>query len=149
MALSLVLAAGSASAAGTTTERDRLQCLNTARRDLGRCVKDAQQRCRVEFRGRLPDCLGGPTCPDACTGTFDRCQEPLLVDRDGCRLACQADQKVAMRGCRIAEDKTACRSLVRKKAITCKRRCVRGAEGPLKACSATFSDCLRACALAE
>lgn len=133
-------------AAGSGAERDRLQCLGNVRRDLGLCMKAARERCETEFRGRLPDCLGGPACPSACTDAFDACQEPLLADRDGCRLACQADQKAAIKGCRIAEDKPACRTGARTKAVKCKAACVRSAEAPLRACRTTFGDCLRACA---
>lgn len=133
-------------AAGTATERDRLQCLGTVRRDLGLCMKAARERCEAEFRGRLPDCLGGAACPGACTETLDRCEEPLLADRDGCRLACQADQKVGIQGCRTAEDRPACRSAVRTKAVKCKARCTHGADAPLRACRNTFGECLRACA---
>ncbi|HSG00760.1 MAG TPA: hypothetical protein VLA20_06495, partial [Vicinamibacterales bacterium] len=80
-------------AAGASTERDRLECLGTIRRDLGLCIKTARDTCQGEFRERLPECLGGPACPGACVAALDRCEEPLLADRDGCRLACQADQK--------------------------------------------------------
>lgn len=136
-------------AAGTATERERLQCLGTVRRDLGLCIKAARERCETEFRGRLPDCLGGAACPGACTDALDRCEEPLLADRDGCRLACQADQKVAIQGCRLAEDKPACRSVARTKAVKCKARCTRASEAALRACRTTFGDCLRACAGGE
>lgn len=138
-----------APAAGTTTERDRLQCLGTVRRDLGLCMKAARERCQAEFRGRLPDCLGGAECPTACTDALDRCEEPLLADRDGCRLACQGDQKAAIQGCRLADDKPACRSAVRTKAVKCKARCTRTADRPLRACRTVFGECLRACARGE
>jgi hypothetical protein len=144
-----VLAALSASAAGPTAERDRLQCLGTARRDLGLCIKTSRQRCETEFRARLPNCLGGPACPGACVETLDRCEEGPLADRDGCRLACQSDQKVAMQGCRLAEDKPACRDLVRAKAVKCKGRCTRGSETALRACHGAFSGCLSDCAHAK
>lgn len=149
MAVIVVLAAASTVAAGTTTERDRLECLGTVRRDLGRCINAARERCEGEFRRGLPDCFGGPSCPDACVSTFDRCEEPLVADRDGCRLACQADQKVAIRGCRISDDKPACRSLARTEAVACKARCTQGSAAPLRACNEAFSDCLRACARVE
>lgn len=135
--------------ADATTEHDRLECLGRVRKELGLCLKQAQQRCQTEFRGRLPACLGGAACSDACIASLDACEEPLLADRDGCRLACQADQKVAIRGCRLAEDKPACRSVARTKAVKCKERCTRGSGAPLRACRTTFGECLRACARTE
>jgi len=145
----VVLAVASSVAAGPATERDRLQCLGTIRRDLGRCITAARERCEIEYRRGLPDCLGGAACPDGCVTSFDACQEPQVVDRDGCRLACQSDLKVAIRGCRLAKEPPACRSLARTKAIECKGRCTRGAAAPLRACNAAFTECLRACARVE
>jgi len=138
-----------ASAADTTAVRDRLDCLNRVRRDQGICLKVARERCETEFRGKLPGCFGGPACPSGCAATLDACLEPLLADRDGCRLACQADQKVAIQGCRLAADRESCRRDARVKAVKCKDRCGRIIEAPRRACRAGFDDCLRSCAESE
>jgi hypothetical protein len=116
------------------------------RRDQGVCIRQAQERCQQEFRGRLGGCFGGPDCPQRCLETGDACEKEPKLERDGCRLACQADGRVGLQGCRIEVDRDACRKTVRTKTLKCREQCNRRAAPALQQCRNALADCLRACA---
>jgi hypothetical protein len=131
------------------TEQERLECLGRIRRDYGVCVRQAEDRCRQELEGRLGGCLGGPECPNACLASQETCAKQPLLERAGCRLACQADGRVAQQGCRVEVDRDACRRTVRVKAMKCKEQCNRRAAPEIQRCRDAFAECLRACAHKE
>jgi len=131
------------------TEQERLQCLDRVRRDYGVCVREAQDRCRQDLEGRLGRCFGSPECPNACLATEKDCSKQPLLERDGCRLACQADGRVGQQGCRVEVDRDACRRTVRVKAMKCKEQCNRRAAPAIQRCRDGSSECLRACAHGE
>jgi hypothetical protein len=149
MLLAAVLPALLAGPAAGGTEQDRLECLGRIRRDYGTCVREAQDRCRQELEGRLGGCFGGPACPDACLAAQKDCSKQPLLERDGCRLACQADGRVAQQGCRVEVDRDACRRTVRVKGTKCKEQCNRRATPEIQRCRDAFSECLRDCARKE
>ena len=128
------------------SEQERLQCLGRLRSDYGACVRQAQERCQTEFQSRLGGCLGGPECPDACLATERDCTKEPLFERDGCRLACQSDAKVAQQGCRLDADPEQCKRTARTKGVKCKQACTRSAQPRVQACRDASSECLRACA---
>jgi hypothetical protein len=101
------------------------------------------------MEGRLGGCFGGPECPTACLGAQEACVKEPLFERDGCRLASQADGRVAQRGCRVEVDRDACRRTARVKAMKGKRQCNRRAAPRIQGCRDAFSECLRACAKEE
>lgn len=136
-------------AAGATQEQERLGCVSRIRREFGSCVRDTQARCRGEFEERLGGCFGGPECPGACVAAEAACSKQPLLERAGCRLACQADGRVAQQGCRVEVDRQACRRTVRVKAVKCREQCNRRAGPAIGRCRDAFSDCLRACARQE
>ena len=139
----LLLAAG---AAAETGPQARLECLGRVRRDLGQCMQRAREACRSEFETHLPGCFPGSSCPTDCLRTEESCLAEPLADRDGCRLACQADQKVGLKGCKIAAEPGDCRRTVRMKGSKCKTNCARMVESALQGCKAAFDDCIRGCA---
>jgi hypothetical protein len=143
-----VLLAGPA--AGATEQQkqsqERLECLGRIRRDFGTCVRDAQTRCRQEFEGRLGGCFGGPECPGACVTTEQQCSKQPMLERNGCRLACQADAKVEQQGCKIEVDRESCRRTARVKLIKCRDQCNRRAAPAVQQCRDAFQQCLQACA---
>ncbi|HWP67629.1 MAG TPA: hypothetical protein VNO26_17150 [Candidatus Limnocylindria bacterium] len=141
-----VLPALLAGPAAGATEQERLECLGRIRRDFGSCMREAQTRCRQQFEARLGGCFGGPECPQACLAAERTCSKQPLLERDGCRLACQADARVEQRGCRIEVDREACRRTVRVKAIKCREQCNRRAGPAVLRCREQFSECLRTCA---
>jgi hypothetical protein len=128
------------------TEQERLECLGRIQRDYGVCVHQAQERCRQELEGRLGGCFGGAECSDECLASQNACTKEPLLGRTGCRLACQADGRVAQQGCRVEVDRDACRRMVRMKSMKCKEQCNRRAAPMLQRCREAFSECLRACA---
>lgn len=140
------LLAGSAAGA---TEDERLECVGRIRRDYGMCLREARDRCQQALEGRLGGCFGGPECPNRCLASQADCSQQPLLERDGCRLACQADGRVAQRGCRVEVDRDACRRTVRVKAMKCKEQCNRRAGPAIHRCGDGFSECLRACARKE
>lgn len=148
MFLAVLLPALPIAPAAAATEEERLECLGRLRRDLGTCLRDAHTRCRGEFEGRLDGCFSRPECPAGCLAAQEECRKPLLLERDGCRLACQADGRVAQRGCRVEVDQDACRRTQRVKTMKCRYRCNRKASPALQGCRNTFSECLRGCAAA-
>jgi hypothetical protein len=142
--LAVTLPALLAGPAAGATEQERLTCLGRLRSDYGRCLRDAQAHCRQEFEERLGGCFGGPDCPGGCLATERECSKQPLLERDGCRLACQADGRVA-----VEVDREACRRTVRMKAAKCRAQCDRRVGPALGSCRDAFSDCLRACARKE
>ena len=141
----LLLATG---AAAETQPRAQLECLGRVRRDMGQCMQKARDACRMDFEARLPDCFPGSPCPTDCLQVEKACLAEPMSDRDGCRLACQADQKVGLKGCKVAAEPAACRRSVRIKGSKCKTHCARMVEPALQGCKATFDDCIRGCASA-
>ena len=144
-----VLLAGPAAGAQDPKQKqqqERLECLARIRHDFGSCVHDAQTRCRQEFEGRLGGCFGGPECPGACVATEQECSKQPLLERDGCRLACQADAKVEQQGCKIEVDRESCRKTARVKLTKCREQCSRRADPAVQHCRDAFSACLQACA---
>jgi hypothetical protein len=135
--------------AAGATEQERLECLTRTRREYGTCLRDAQERCRTEFEGRLGGCFPGPECPTACLGAQEACMKEPVFERNGCRIACQADGRVARQGCRVEVDREACRRTARVKAIKCKDQCNRRAAPAIQRCRDEFSDCLGVCAKQE
>jgi hypothetical protein len=138
-----VLLAGPAAGA---TESERLQCLGRLRGDYGRCLRQAQAECQGDFRGKLGGCFGGPACPDRCLAAEEACLKDPLFERDGCRLACQADGRVARQGCSVEVDREACRRTARLKTVKCREQCNRRAAPLVRGCREDLSECLRACA---
>jgi len=146
----MLLAAGAPApakgpAAGAA-EQERLDCLGRLQREQGGCIRQAQERCQQEFRERLGGCFGGPSCPEQCLATGDECEKEPKLERDGCRIACQADGRVGQQGCRIEVDRDGCRRTVRTKTLKCREQCNRRATPPLQRCRNALADCLRACA---
>jgi hypothetical protein len=139
----LLLTTGAAAETGPAA---KLECLGRVRRDMGQCMQKARDACRRDFETHLPGCFPGSPCPTDCLQAEERCRTEPLTDRDGCRLACQADQKVGLRGCKIAEDPSDCRRTVRVKGSKCKSHCARMFDPALQTCKATFDDCIRGCA---
>jgi hypothetical protein len=149
MLVAAMLPALLAGSAAGGTEHERLECLGRIRRDQGMCLRAAQEHCQREFEGRLGGCFGSPECSDACLATQAACSKQPLLERAGCRLACQADGRVARKGCGAEVDRDACRRTVRVKAMKCKEQCTRRAAPAIQRCRDAFSECLLACASKE
>ena len=143
-----VLLAGPAAGASEQQKQtqERLECLGRIRRDFGTCVRDAQTRCRQEFEGHLGGCFGGPECPTGCVTTEQQCSKQPMLERNGCRLACQADAKVEQQGCKIEVDREGCKKTARVKLIKCRDQCNRRAQPLVQRCRDEFQQCLQACA---
>jgi hypothetical protein len=146
LAATLLLFAGGSDAA----DRSTAQCMRTARTEMSQCLRDAQERCETQFRDGLGGCFQGSasTCLTGCLRTDERCREEPQETKQGCRLACTADQKVLLRGCKVEPDMATCQAAAKKKTTECRQECAKTAGPNLRACKDRFAACLEQCARA-
>ena len=92
-------------------------------------MRDATVRCDQAFKGDLGTCFGGDNaCVQGCIRDHERCIEEPLSKREGCRIACAADQKVAVQACKSKADMQACQQAAKQKGAECKQQLRRRRE---------------------
>jgi hypothetical protein len=146
LAAALLVFAGESDAA----DRSAAQCMRTARTGMSQCLRDAQARCEQQFHGGLRGCFEGSaaTCLTGCLRNNERCREEPQETRQGCRLACTADQRVLMRDCKVEPDMAGCQARAKKKTADCREQCSKSSGPVLRQCKDRFGACLEQCARA-
>lgn len=132
---------------GGAADATRAKCLKNARTARNECMRDATERCNRAFDGDLQSCFGpGNTCVRGCIGDHERCLTDPQAAREGCRIACGADQKVALRACKSQVDLRGCQDSAKRTAAECKQQCNAKAAPGRRRCAEAFNGCLTACA---
>lgn len=132
---------------GGATDPTRGTCLKNARTARNECMRDATERCSRAFDGDLQSCFGaGNTCVRGCINDHERCLAEPQGAREGCRIACGADQKVALRGCKVEVDLRGCQETAKRKALECKQGCTAKATPAKQRCGDAFNTCITGCA---
>ena len=147
LAVLLLVTAGAAPRGAAAADTARVMCLKDARIARNTCMRDATVHCDEAFKGDLGTCFGGGNvCLQGCIRDHERCIEEPLSKREGCRIACAADQKVTVQACKSKTDMQACQQEAKQKGAECKQRCANDANPARQRCTQTFNDCLNACA---
>jgi len=123
--------------------------MQAARAKMGQCMRDAHERCQKKFHVALGGCFDSASgCLTGCLRADEHCREEPQEVKQGCRLACTSDQKVAMRKCRVEPDQEPCRAAAKTKTVACREQCTKDAAPKLRACKERLGACLEECARA-